>query len=120
MKQQPDYLIPINFSLTKRAIEKIQAVNQQCREEKGIDPVPAICWLLQGTDHDGRSQTFNSPHIGIYDRRDLPEDAIQSLGGIEVVFSVAPDVAQNFDNQLIDYADDRDFYFVKKPKSELP
>jgi hypothetical protein len=114
VNQETDYLIPINFSLTERAIEKIRAFNQQCRIERDIDPIPAMCWLLNGTDEDGQWKTYDVPEIGIYDRGVIPESAIQNVDGLELVFSVSPDVVPKFENQLIDYEEAKGFHFVDR------
>jgi hypothetical protein len=108
MKHQPDYLIPINFTLSDRAVERIRQVLQKVRDEKGIDPVASVVWLSP----DGTWGDFNVPHIGIYERKQLPVDAIQVVNGLELVFNVSEEIARKFDGQLIDYRECRDFYFA--------
>lgn len=112
MANLPDHVIPINFTLTARAVENIRSVTERCRGGRMIDPVPAMCWLANVWSSDGYYETFNVPDIGVYERSELPAGAIQTIGGLEMVFAIPPDKAQEFQGRVIDYDSGKGFHFV--------
>jgi hypothetical protein len=112
MGTQPSYLIPINFSLTERAKNQIRTVLEHCRAEKSTDPVAAVSWATSLKDPEGSWHEVSEPCLGIFERDQLPKDAIQSIDGIELVFNVPPDRVPIFEGQLLDYSEEKGLHFA--------
>jgi len=109
---QPSYLVKINFSLTEAAQAKIRSLTELCRVEENTDPIATISWGWSEIGTGGEYRTFEAPLLGWFVRGQLPEDAVQNVAGLEIIFNVTSSQAGLFQGRFLHFDDKRGFVLV--------
>lgn len=102
--------LPINFTLTDAAKDRILWLMHNTRSEKCGPPVLAtIAWAID-LHADGRR--IEGPAIGFYDAVGAVKvkGSIQVVNGLDVIYFVNEATWQHFQDRIVDFSDYRGFY----------
>jgi hypothetical protein len=93
--QVPYKFIPINFHLTKFAIEEIQRGTLYASQYFGEAMVPIIFW----------SEEIAKPGVGWHKRVNVRLDYIQNLDGLDLIFEYEAENNERFAGRTINFID---------------
>ncbi len=111
---RPQGFIPATFSLTARAVAKIDQLRRDLELRKG-ERIGAVGFAWGHVQLKDGSK-FENPVIGFYESSQMDATArasVQTVDGIDLIVFSTPEQATNFDDRVVDFVEDRGFFIAE-------
>jgi hypothetical protein len=95
-------IVPINFSMTKSAIDELRRLTLELEAEEQRRFLPAFSWHSE-YEETQRRIVDHGLVVGWFEASTIPSDAIQVIEGLQIVFAITAKQADKFQGGTIDF-----------------